>query len=166
MHWEMLRAQCSWVANWIVRWEMDELRKSVKSSLYNTPFYYNSAGYFPQYILNYWYFQLCYVCIIHPSVNLFMWTNENCLISQTTFQGFYPVNYMRNVALRHVNTPYVFLCDIDFLPSYGLFSYLRLVTPDLLECNMAAVILEGYYEMKHQRGRRLSFQHLRHFYIG
>ena len=41
------------------------------------------------------------------------------------FQQFYPVNYLRNVALRQVNTPYVFLSDIDFLPMYGLYEYLK-----------------------------------------
>nr|XP_061809325.1 xylosyl- and glucuronyltransferase LARGE1-like isoform X2 [Nerophis lumbriciformis] len=38
---------------------------------------------------------------------------------------FYPVNLLRNVAMRHVNTPYMFLSDIDFLPMYGLYEYLR-----------------------------------------
>jgi len=30
---------------------------------------------------------------------------------------YYPVNYLRNVAKKYVDTPYIFLCDIDFLPS-------------------------------------------------
>src|SRR4029434_9995898 len=34
---------------------------------------------------------------------------------------FYPVNLLRNVAMRQVNTPYMFLSDIDFLPMYGLY---------------------------------------------
>nr|XP_040029292.1 LARGE xylosyl- and glucuronyltransferase 1 isoform X4 [Gasterosteus aculeatus aculeatus] len=38
---------------------------------------------------------------------------------------FYPVNLLRNVAMRHVNTPFMFLSDIDFLPMYGLYEYLR-----------------------------------------
>ncbi len=38
---------------------------------------------------------------------------------------FYPVNLLRNVAMRQVNTPYMFLSDIDFLPMYGLYEYLR-----------------------------------------
>lgn len=38
---------------------------------------------------------------------------------------FYPVNLVRNVALRNANTPYVFLADVDFLPMYGLYDYLR-----------------------------------------
>lgn len=49
---------------------------------------------------------------------------------------------MRNVALRHVNTQYVFLSDIDFLPSYGLHDYLKLVTQDHLH-NMAVVVVEA-----------------------
>lgn len=40
---------------------------------------------------------------------------------------FYPVNLLRNVAMRQVNTPYMFLSDIDFLPMYGLYEYLRYV---------------------------------------
>ena len=38
---------------------------------------------------------------------------------------FYPVNYLRNVALQQVQSPYVFLSDIDFLPVAGLYDYLR-----------------------------------------
>uniref|UniRef100_A0A8D8SAD0 Glycosyltransferase-like protein LARGE2 n=1 Tax=Cacopsylla melanoneura TaxID=428564 RepID=A0A8D8SAD0_9HEMI len=39
--------------------------------------------------------------------------------------NFYPINMLRNVALDQVNTPYVFLLDIDFLPMLGLYSYLK-----------------------------------------
>ena len=42
-----------------------------------------------------------------------------------TQQQFYPVNYLRNVALQQVHTPFVFLADIDFLPMSGLYDYLR-----------------------------------------
>ncbi|KAG8188320.1 hypothetical protein JTE90_008960 [Oedothorax gibbosus] len=38
---------------------------------------------------------------------------------------FYPVNLLRNVALQQVTTPFVFLTDIDFLPMYGLYEYLK-----------------------------------------
>lgn len=38
---------------------------------------------------------------------------------------FYPVNFLRNVALQQVRTPYVFLTDIDFLPMSGLYEYLK-----------------------------------------
>lgn len=46
---------------------------------------------------------------------------------------FYPVNLVRNVALRNAKTPYVFLTDIDFLPMYGLYDYLRWVSEDFLQ---------------------------------
>ena len=38
---------------------------------------------------------------------------------------FYPINYLRNVALDNVQTPYTFLSDIDFLPMNGLYLYLK-----------------------------------------
>ncbi|KAL5007500.1 hypothetical protein ScPMuIL_016306 [Solemya velum] len=38
---------------------------------------------------------------------------------------YYPINYLRNVALENVQTPYVFMSDIDFLPMYGLYEYLK-----------------------------------------
>ncbi|XP_072945492.1 xylosyl- and glucuronyltransferase LARGE2s-like isoform X2 [Epargyreus clarus] len=37
----------------------------------------------------------------------------------------YPVNYLRNVALENVQTPYVFLMDGDFVPMAGLYDHLR-----------------------------------------
>lgn len=38
---------------------------------------------------------------------------------------FYPVNYLRNIALEHVHTPFVFLSDIDFVPGPGAYSSMR-----------------------------------------
>eukprot|EP00096_Caligus_rogercresseyi_P012646 TRINITY_DN5364_c0_g1_i1.p1 TRINITY_DN5364_c0_g1~~TRINITY_DN5364_c0_g1_i1.p1 ORF type:complete len:743 (+),score=142.12 TRINITY_DN5364_c0_g1_i1:258-2231(+) len=38
--------------------------------------------------------------------------------------SFYPVNYLRNVALREVQSDYVFLSDIDFLPGAETYSAL------------------------------------------
>lgn len=40
---------------------------------------------------------------------------------------FYPVNFLRNIALKNAQTSHVFLMDIDFLPMYGLYDYLRYV---------------------------------------
>jgi len=42
---------------------------------------------------------------------------------------FYPVNYLRNVALEQVQSPYVLLTDIDFLPMFGLYEYLIKAVP-------------------------------------
>ena len=35
------------------------------------------------------------------------------------------MNYLRNVAVKQVTTDYMFLSDIDFLPMYGLYEYLK-----------------------------------------
>ncbi|EDV19857.1 uncharacterized protein TRIADDRAFT_32796, partial [Trichoplax adhaerens] len=37
----------------------------------------------------------------------------------------YPVNKLRNIALDYITTDYVFLLDIDFLPSHNSYQYLR-----------------------------------------
>lgn len=48
--------------------------------------------------------------------------------------GFnYPINRLRNIALANALTPYVFLSDIDFLPSYNLYDYLRQVIGDMVQ---------------------------------
>ena len=46
---------------------------------------------------------------------------------------FYPVNYLRNIALQAVKTPYVFLNDGDFMPVKTLFSYLKEMNQMLLK---------------------------------
>ncbi|XP_034051503.1 LARGE xylosyl- and glucuronyltransferase 2 [Thalassophryne amazonica] len=55
---------------------------------------------------------------------------------------FYPVNLVRNVALKNANTPYVFLTDVDFLPMYGLYDYLRksVVQQDMAHTKKALVV--------------------------
>uniref|UniRef100_A0A8C9T091 LARGE xylosyl- and glucuronyltransferase 2 n=1 Tax=Scleropages formosus TaxID=113540 RepID=A0A8C9T091_SCLFO len=55
---------------------------------------------------------------------------------------FYPVNLLRNIALRQANTPYVFLTDVDFLPMYDLYDYLRksIVQLDLAHTKKALVV--------------------------
>ncbi|XP_015766293.1 PREDICTED: glycosyltransferase-like protein LARGE1 [Acropora digitifera] len=40
---------------------------------------------------------------------------------------FYPVNYLRNIALENARTPYVFLSDVDFVPVPGMYSSLKYV---------------------------------------
>ncbi|XP_075044317.1 xylosyl- and glucuronyltransferase LARGE2 [Mixophyes fleayi] len=54
----------------------------------------------------------------------------------------YPVNLLRNVALRNAQTPYVFLSDIDFLPMYGLYDSLRksIIQEDLASTQKALVV--------------------------
>jgi glycosyltransferase-like protein LARGE len=45
--------------------------------------------------------------------------------------SYYPINILRNVALKQAVTPYVFLTDVDFLPMYSLYDYLKTMVVDL-----------------------------------
>jgi glycosyltransferase-like protein LARGE len=47
------------------------------------------------------------------------------VILSSGFQDFYPINYLRNVALQFANTDYVFLSDIDFLPGSEAYATLK-----------------------------------------
>ncbi|XP_058937719.1 xylosyl- and glucuronyltransferase LARGE1 isoform X1 [Kogia breviceps] len=67
---------------------------------------------------------------------------------------FYPVNLLRNVAMKHVGTPYMFLSDIDFLPMYGLYEYLRKSVIQLDLANTKKVMIVPAFETLRYR---LSF---------
>lgn len=41
------------------------------------------------------------------------------------FQNYYPINYLRNVALENVVTGFSFLSDIDFLPGIDTYATLK-----------------------------------------
>ena len=56
--------------------------------------------------------------------------------------GHYPVNYMRNVALSHARSPFVFLVDIDFVPNPGAYAYLtRIVLREMAQKSDGRVAL-------------------------
>lgn len=59
---------------------------------------------------------------------------------------FYPVNYLRNVALVNVRTKYVFLDDVDFLPSYGLHSRLQSYCKQLLNTDVRRALVIPAFE--------------------
>uniref|UniRef100_A0A1B6CYE9 LARGE xylosyl- and glucuronyltransferase 1 n=1 Tax=Clastoptera arizonana TaxID=38151 RepID=A0A1B6CYE9_9HEMI len=64
---------------------------------------------------------------------------------------FYPVNLLRNVGLEQVNTPYVFLTDIDFLPMYGLYTYLKKNVQNLdLESSKKALVVPAFETQRYR----------------
>ncbi|GAB6029780.1 LARGE xylosyl- and glucuronyltransferase 2 [Chamberlinius hualienensis] len=64
---------------------------------------------------------------------------------------FYPVNYLRNVALQQVNTPYVFLTDIDFLPMIGLYEYLkRSIASINMETKKKALVVPAFETQRYK----------------
>ncbi|XP_070085449.1 xylosyl- and glucuronyltransferase LARGE2 isoform X1 [Equus caballus] len=64
----------------------------------------------------------------------------------------YPINQLRNVALAQALTPYVFLSDIDFLPAYSLYDYLRASIEQLeLGGRRKAALVVPAFETLHYR---------------
>ncbi|XP_007181200.1 xylosyl- and glucuronyltransferase LARGE2 isoform X1 [Balaenoptera acutorostrata] len=64
----------------------------------------------------------------------------------------YPINQLRNVALAQALTPYVFLSDIDFLPAYSLYDYLRASIKQLeLGSGQKAALVVPAFETLHYR---------------
>ena len=47
------------------------------------------------------------------------------IIGRCLLQPFFPVNFLRNVALEHAKTKYIFLSDVDFEPMPRLEGYLK-----------------------------------------
>ncbi|XP_046841650.1 LARGE xylosyl- and glucuronyltransferase 2-like isoform X2 [Xenia sp. Carnegie-2017] len=62
---------------------------------------------------------------------------------------FYPVNALRNVALSQVKTPYVFLCDIDFLPVTSLYDYLRKMIRQT-DMNKKALVVPAFETLRYK----------------
>ena len=61
------------------------------------------------------------------------WTPYHCKLPLLKEGGFYPINFLRNVALKFSDTPYVFLSEIDFIPSDGIEDNLNLHVHNLLK---------------------------------
>ena len=62
---------------------------------------------------------------------------------------FYPVNYLRNVALSSVKTDYVFLDDADFLPSFGIHERLQVYNEHLLSTKPKRALVIPAFQTVH-----------------
>ena len=51
---------------------------------------------------------------------------------EIVLQDFYPINYLRNIALKFVQTEFVFLSDVDFLPGSESYSTLKRAASHLI----------------------------------
>ena len=59
-------------------------------------------------------------------------TLRTLIIFNNIFQDFYPINYLRNVALKFAKTDNVFLSDIDFVPGTDAYPMLKKAASHLL----------------------------------
>lgn len=64
---------------------------------------------------------------------------------------FYPINYLRNIAMSQVATEFVFLIDIDFLPMAGLYPKLKSHIIQLdLHHNKKALIVPSFESQRYK----------------
>lgn len=66
------------------------------------------------------------------------------------FKEYHPINILRNVGLRNINTPYVFLADIDFLPMYGLYNNLRSYISIFRHMEKKALIIPAFETQRYR----------------
>ncbi|KAJ8676641.1 hypothetical protein QAD02_012428 [Eretmocerus hayati] len=66
---------------------------------------------------------------------------------------YYPVNYLRNVAISHISFSYIFHLDIDFLPQLGLNVYLKNFIDDrknFTESSKVALIIPAFETQRYR----------------
>jgi glycosyltransferase-like protein LARGE len=63
---------------------------------------------------------------------------------------YHPINILRNIGLRNVDTPYVFLADIDFLPMRGLYSVLRSHLAAIRNMKTKALIVPAFESQRYR----------------
>ncbi|GMR62451.1 hypothetical protein PMAYCL1PPCAC_32646, partial [Pristionchus mayeri] len=56
---------------------------------------------------------------------------------------YYPINYLRNVALNASKTDFAYLADVDFIPSQGLYDNLRSVVKNV-NMNKKALVIPAF----------------------
>jgi len=65
---------------------------------------------------------------------------------------FYPINYLRNVALKFAKTEYVFLSDIDFVPGTDAYTMLKKASAHLLTTkqNKRALVVPAFETQRYR----------------
>ncbi|XP_011499396.1 PREDICTED: glycosyltransferase-like protein LARGE1, partial [Ceratosolen solmsi marchali] len=71
---------------------------------------------------------------------------------------FYPVNYLRNVAMTYITLPYIFQLDIDFLPQIGLYKNLMnyIIQQNLTESHHVALVVPAFETQRYRFSFPLS----------
>ena len=91
----------------------------------------------------------------HNFLQTKLWENHNQISihivykeSNQEMESYYPINYLRNVAFTNSLTEYAFLCDVDFMPSEGLYDYLVKAVNTFLKDHVKRVLVVAAFEQK------------------
>ena len=63
---------------------------------------------------------------------------------------YYPINPLRIAAIQNTATGYVFMNDMDFLPSFGLYTYLK-DTVGRLDLNHTVLVVPAFETFEHPK---------------
>lgn len=61
-----------------------------------------------------------------------------------TQEDFYPINKLRNIAIKNVQTSHFFMTDMDMWPSYNLYTILNELPSYILEDDLFAGIIPAF----------------------
>eukprot|EP00281_Chroomonas_sp_CCMP1168_P020740 CAMPEP_0206225024 /NCGR_PEP_ID=MMETSP0047_2-20121206/7334_1 /ASSEMBLY_ACC=CAM_ASM_000192 /TAXON_ID=195065 /ORGANISM="Chroomonas mesostigmatica_cf, Strain CCMP1168" /LENGTH=525 /DNA_ID=CAMNT_0053648011 /DNA_START=438 /DNA_END=2013 /DNA_ORIENTATION=- len=59
-------------------------------------------------------------------------------------QGMYPVNTLRNVAMDNARAAYVVIADADFVPSDGMYEYIKAQLPEMRQKGKSVFVLPAF----------------------
>ncbi|KAK9875654.1 hypothetical protein WA026_009451 [Henosepilachna vigintioctopunctata] len=63
---------------------------------------------------------------------------------------YYPINLLRNVGLQNIETPYVFLADIDFYPMKDLYDVLRRHIKTIKDMDKKALVIPAFETQRYR----------------
>lgn len=66
------------------------------------------------------------------------------------FQEYYPINVLRNVGLKNIDSPYVFLADIDFLPMVDTYSNIKNSIASLKTMDKQALVVPAFETQRYR----------------
>ena len=70
------------------------------------------------------------------------------VLRMQTEDGFYPINELRNLAIRYTTTSHFFLTDMDMWPSFGLYDALTALPSFILQDDYFAGIVPAFEVLK------------------
>ncbi|KAL3266023.1 hypothetical protein HHI36_010212 [Cryptolaemus montrouzieri] len=63
---------------------------------------------------------------------------------------YYPINLLRNIGLQNIETPYVFLADIDFIPMKDLYNVLRKHIKSMKNMDKKALVIPAFETQRYR----------------
>ena len=90
---------------------------------------------------------------------LFPYHNCPCCLD---LQRLYPINYVRNVALRNTHTAYSIFVDVDLVPNKKLYKYLKQYITNNPHDNVVGWLINA--DLYYQSGTSNQYRHSLHMF--